>query len=188
MSKQHQMQVAENSLQPNDVALEKDVQVTTPVSKVGHLKTALLAIFKWACYIAVFIGLSKFFSLLSTVHGKEIPAEYFRDGYPSILGLMNSEFFMGLIFMITLTVVGYVIYLLWELHEVAVHKAQKMASQHIQVVFALSLCGLFIDKMWWVLAIVIAFTRWDLIAAQISKIIHVGVHGQDNKVNSEGDK
>lgn len=183
MSEQSSMQIKEINHQHGN---ESELVKAQPIIQKSRLKAAILAVIKWLCFVGVFIGLSKFFSLLSTVHGKEISADYFRDGYPSILGLMNSEFFMGLIFMITLTVVGYVLYLLWELHEVAVHKAQKMASQHIQVVFALSLCGLFIDKMWWVLAIVIAFTRWDLIAEQISKIIHIGVHGK--KDNTQEDK
>ncbi|PKF63145.1 magnesium transporter [Psychromonas sp. psych-6C06] len=129
-------------------------------------------------YFAVFIGISVIISKLATIHGKQIPAEYFINGYPSILGLLDSELFMGIIFVITLTIVVYVIWLLWGLHEVAVHKAQAMASQQIQLVFALSLCGLFIHKAWWVLAVIIAFTRWDLLAHKISEIIANGRTGE----------
>ncbi|GLQ71503.1 hypothetical protein GCM10007932_08630 [Vibrio penaeicida] len=83
---------------------------------------------------------------------------------------------MGVIFCVTISVIVYVLYLLWQLHEVAVHKAQKMSSAHTQIVFALSLCGLFIDKAWWVLAIIIAFTRWDIVSDSLSNIIRKGLH------------
>ncbi|TEW55014.1 magnesium transporter [Psychromonas sp. RZ22] len=143
---------------------------------------------KMSLYVAVFVGISAIFGAMSTVHGQDIPESYFANGYPTILGLMNSEFFMGFIFTITLSVVVYVLYLMWTLHEVAVHKAQKVASQHVQVVFALSLCGLFIDKVWWVLAIIIAFTRWDLIAYKLSEIINLGVNGRPSDINKNTDK
>lgn len=166
---------------------EKEVSVKHSLLK--RCISILFKLFKKLLFVAGFIGLSAGFSMLSTIHGKEIPSEYFVNGNPSILGLMNSEFFMGLIFMVTLSIVIYVLYLLWELHEVAVHKAQKVASQHVQVVFALSLCGLFIDKVWWVLAIVIAFTRWDLISFKLSEIISNGVNGKTmSNGNKKGDK
>lgn len=81
---------------------------------------------------------------------------------------------MGFVFFVTVAILVYVLYLLWELHEIAVHKAAKMSSAHTQIVFALSLCGLFIDKTWWVLAIIIAFARWDILADAISGIIRNG--------------
>lgn len=126
------------------------------------------------------ILISKGFSFLAAVHGKEIPESYFSGGYPSILALLDSEFFMGLIFVITLAIVVYVLYLFWQLHEVAVNKAEAMSSAHTQIVFALSLCGLFIDKGWWVLAIIIAFARWDLVSNRISKIINDGIKGNQS--------
>lgn len=81
---------------------------------------------------------------------------------------------MGFIFFVTVAILIYVVYLMWQLHEVAVHQAAKMSSAHTQIVFALSLCGLFIDKAWWVLAIIIAFARWDVLATEISNIIRNG--------------
>ncbi len=114
----------------------------------------------------------KALSLLGEIHGKDLPESYFSGGYPPILTLLNSEMFMAFIFVITLSVVVYVLYLLWQLHEVAVHKAEKNASPQLQLVFALSLSGLFIDKAWWVLAIIITFTSWEQIGDWISDIIH----------------
>nr|WP_070964138.1 magnesium transporter [Vibrio sonorensis] len=119
---------------------------------------------------------SYLFSLLTRIHGTELPESYFVDGYPTILALLDSHWFMGFIALVTLSILVYVLYLLWQLHEIAVHKAKSMSSAHTQLVFALSLCGLFIDKMWWVLAIVIAFTRWDIVADNVSSVIRKGVN------------
>ena len=55
------------------------------------------------------------------------------------------------------------------------HRAKLSESVHITLVFALSLCGLFIDKTWWVLAIIIAFARWDVLAERMSQIIGHGI-------------
>ncbi len=124
--------------------------------------------------LAVLIGSSIGLSKLGTIHGKTLPESYFIDGYPTILKLLDSEVFMGFVFFVTVAIIVYVLYLLWELHEIAVHKSAKMSSAHTQIVFALSLCGLFIDKTWWVLAIIIAFARWDVLAEAISSIIRNG--------------
>ncbi len=140
------------------------------------IKTALVTLIKTAIGLGTLYFASLAFSKLSTIHGTELPETYFVDGYPSILVLLDSEFFMGVIFCVTISVIVYVLYLLWQLHEVAVHKAQKMSSAHTQIVFALSLCGLFIDKAWWVLAIIIAFTRWDIVSDSLSNIIRKGLH------------
>ncbi|MEF1174589.1 magnesium transporter [Vibrio sinaloensis] len=133
--------------------------------------------------IAILLSASVLLSKLGTIHGKELPEEYFSNGYPAILTLLDSEVFMGFIFFITVAILVYVVYLMWQLHEVAVHRAAKMSSAHTQIVFALSLCGLFIDKTWWVLAIIIAFARWDVLAAELSNIIRNG--RQSNKATEE---
>ncbi len=139
----------------------------------------LMAILKWltkaALVISGVIGTSLFFSTLSNIHGKEMEASEFVDGNPSIINLLNSEMFMGLIFVVTISIFSYVGYLLWQLHEVAVHESEHRKSAHTNLVFALSLCGLFINKVWWVLAIVIAFARWDVISESLSQIIGKGI-------------
>ncbi|WP_159736932.1 magnesium transporter [Vibrio atypicus] len=137
-------------------------------------KTLLSYVIKWSIAAIVLIGASVMLSKLGTVHGKDLPEEYFSNGYPAILTLLDSEIFMGFIFFVTVAILIYVVYLMWQLHEVAVHQAAKMSSAHTQIVFALSLCGLFIDKAWWVLAIIIAFARWDVLATEISNIIRNG--------------
>ncbi|MFM2609675.1 magnesium transporter [Vibrio chagasii] len=133
-------------------------------------------IMKWSFISCCFVLVSYGFALLTKVHSTDLPSEHFTNGLPVIIGLLDSELFMGVIFVITLCVVGYVIYLLWQLHEIAVHKAEKINSKQANLVFALSLCGLFLHKAWWVLAVAIAFTDWVAISASISAIIYRGVH------------
>ncbi len=131
--------------------------------------------------IVVFAVTVKLLAGLGEIHGQDLPESYFSAGYPSILGLLNSELFMAFIFVVTLAVVAYVLYLLWQLHEVAIHKAEANASPQIQLIFALSLSGLFIDKAWWVLALIIAFTSWSHIGDHISKIIRDGMNKEGNE-------
>lgn len=148
------------------------------------MKRALHFSAKSAAVIGGFLSLSYLFAQLSTVHGKSLPADYFSQDLPNILGLLNSEFFMGMIFVITLSIIAYVLYLLWQLHEVAVHRSQYMQSAQANLVFALSLCGLFIDKLWWVLAIIIAFTNWEAVASAVSKVINKGIYGNKESENA----
>ncbi|UPW17170.1 magnesium transporter [Agarivorans sp. TSD2052] len=138
------------------------------------VKATLSYISKLVIALCVLVGSSLLLSKLATIHGKQLPESYFSQGYPSILKLLDSEIFMGFVFFVTVAILVYLAYLFWCLHEVAVHKAAKMSSAHTQIIFALSLCGLFIDKTWWVLAIIIAFARWDVLARELSNIIRNG--------------
>lgn len=157
-------------------------------AKPSKLKTILSYIIKAIVFFSLLIIISKAFSYLGVIHGKELPESYFSGGYPSILTLLNSELFMGLIFFVTLSVFAYIAYLLWQLHEVAVHKAESDSSSQLQLVFALSLSGLFIHKAWWVLAIIVAFTSWDKISEGLSNIIHSGMNGGAGKKDNKGEK
>ncbi|MBM7035290.1 magnesium transporter [Vibrio sp. 188UL20-2] len=127
-------------------------------------------------FASLLLFLSYILSKLGRVHGTDLPEEHFINGYPSIIQLIDSQYFLGAIACATILITIYVLSLFWKLHEIAVHKAQSMASAHTQIVFALSLCGLFIDKMWWVLAIIVAFTRWDLVSRSFSQIISTGIN------------
>jgi hypothetical protein len=149
--------------------LEESPSAPSAKNKVVQVLRFLV---KAIIFIVVVGAIAKAFSILGAIHGKDLPESYFSGGYPTILGLLNSEIFMGLIFFITLSVFAYIGYLLWELHEVAVHKAEANASPQLQLVFALSLCGLFVHKAWWVLAIIIAFTSWSHIGEWLGNIIH----------------
>ncbi|MGZ9897035.1 magnesium transporter [Shewanella gaetbuli] len=151
--------------------------------RASRLKCWTVSLIKGGAIFSTFILLSQFFKLLSTINGTNIPAGYYSEPMPTILGLLDSEFFMGVIFVITLTVLAYVLYLLWQLHEIAVHKSEKINSHQANLVFALSLCGLFLHKAWWVLAVIIAFTNWHAISNALSKVIHNGIYStkSDNK-------
>ncbi|HFQ5122044.1 TPA: magnesium transporter [Vibrio vulnificus] len=144
---------------------------------LGFLIKAVIA-------IGALVGSSVALSKLGAIHGKDLPENYFSNGYPSILRLLDSEVFMGFIFFVTVAVLIYVAYLFWRLHEVAVHRSSEMSSAHTQLVFALSLCGLFVDKAWWVLAIIIAFARWDVLAKELSNIIRNGVRSNKSTENN----
>ncbi len=155
---------------------------------VRMVKSTLTFILRWTIYIGTLVGASILLSKLGTIHGKDLPEEYFSNGYPTILKLLDSEVFMGFVFFVTIAIVVYVLYLLWQLHEVAVHKAHEMSSAHTQIVFALSLCGLFINKAWWVLAIIIAFTRWDVVSDSISNIIRKGMTPMPTESKSKSEE
>lgn len=133
-------------------------------------------LFTWSIFASLLLFLSFIFSKLGRVHGTNLPEEHFINGYPSIIQLIDSQLFLGAIACATIMISIYVLSLFWKLHEIAVHKAQSMASAHTQIIFALSLCGLFIDKLWWVLAIIVAFTRWDLVSRSLSQIIRRGIN------------
>ena len=164
--------------------------VTDTTHKPKSLLSKAGAVMKFILKIVVFLVvagvIAKVLATLGAIHGKDLPESYFSGGYPTILALLDSEVFMGLIFFITLSVFAYVGYLLWQLHEVAVHKAEHNSSPQIQLVFALSLCGLFIHKAWWVLAIIIAVTSWDHIADRLSQVIQKGV-SKTSRSTSEGE-
>ncbi|MDN3715033.1 magnesium transporter [Vibrio breoganii] len=147
--------------------------------------SVVLYVLKAVIVFGVIAGASIALSKLGSIHGKDLPAEYFVDGYPTILKLLDSEVFMGFVFFVTIAILVYLVYLFWQLHEIAVHKASEMSSAHTQIVFALSLCGLFINKVWWVLAIIIAFARWDVIGESISRIIRNGISGKTQTKASE---
>lgn len=153
------------------------------------IKKLLFKFIKLVIYISLFFSSIYFFSLLSKINGKELDEEYYSEGMPTVLPLLNTELFMGLVFVVTVAIALYVLHLLWQLHEVAVHKADHMKSAHANLVFILTMCGLFIDKTWWVLALIIAFTRWDLVGKAISSIIYNGKNGNErNQVISNKSK
>lgn len=135
---------------------------------LAFLKSLVTKLFMLALVVAT----GWFFTQGAVINGKGIPEDYFYSGgYPSILVLMNAEAFTGFVSLVTLIVFVYVAYLAWELHEIAVHKAQATLAAHVGVVTALSLCGLFINKAWWVLAIVIAFTNWKALGDSIANYV-----------------
>ncbi|MFS1492325.1 magnesium transporter, partial [Vibrio splendidus] len=89
------------------------------------------------------------------------------------------------LFSVTIAVVLAGVYGMWQLHELGVHKAKEHKSAHVQIVFALSLCGLFISKTFWVIALVIALANWKHIGQSLSDVIRRGVQPKQAATNSE---
>lgn len=127
--------------------------------------------------LCVFVAGTMGIGGLSNIHGKELPPEYFYGGASSIMLLLNSELFMGFIFMVTIGLAALVLYLLWELHEVPLHKVQRENRIVIDLVFGLAMAGLILNKAWWVLALIVAFTPWRALGDALSGIISRGIHG-----------
>lgn len=133
-------------------------------------------LFKFLCFMSVMLFGAYLLAPLGKINSKGIDLSTFTNTpNDAMMVVFNSEYFSGYLFSVTIALVIFVVYLLWELHEVAVHKAQEKNSTHIQLVFALSLCGLFIHKAWWVLAIIIAFANWKHIGTSLTDIIKNGL-------------
>lgn len=134
--------------------------------------TIFKVLLKFTTFMVVMLGGAYVLAPMGTINSKDIDLSiYTNTPNDTMMVIFNSEYFSGYLFSVTIALALFVIYLLWELHEVAVHKAQEKKSSHIQLVFALSLCGLFLHKAWWVLAIIIAFANWGHIGASMSHVI-----------------
>lgn len=139
------------------------------------ITTIIMVLIKFVLFMIVMLGGAYLLAPMGLINSKDIDMTLFTNTPNStMMTIFNSEFFSGYLFTVTITFAVFVSYLLWQLHEVAVHKAQEKKSTHIQLVFALSLCGLFIHKAWWVLAIIIAFANWQHIGHSISVVIKNG--------------
>lgn len=139
------------------------------------LKIVLIFI-KFGTFMVVMMGGAYLLAPIGEVNSKDIDMSLFSNTpNDTLMLLLNSEYFSGYLFSVTIAFVCFMAYLFWQLHEVAVHKEQHNKGVHIQLVFALSLCGLFINKTWWVLAIIIAFTNWKYISGSLSQIIRSGL-------------
>ena len=139
------------------------------ISKIG---ITLLVFIKFFAFMAVMIGGAYLLAPLGTINSKNIDMSIFTNTpNETMMIIFNSEYFSGYLFSVTIALVLFIMYLFWELHEIAVHKAKEKNSTHIQLVFALSLCGLFLHKAWWVLAIIIAFANWQHIGNSLTSII-----------------
>lgn len=117
--------------------------------------------------------LTVIFSSMSTIHGKDLPDDYFAS-VPAILGLLNAEWFMGFVFVATVTAVIAFLLFLWRLHKLPVYHARQEDQLLTKVIFGLALCGLFIDKTWWVVAIILAFTPWEEIGKRLARVFGRG--------------
>ena len=136
----------------------------------------ILVFVKFFSFMAVMLGGAYVLAPMGTVNSKDIDMSMFTNTPNAMMmTIFNSEYFSGYLFAVTIALAIFVVYLLWEIHEVAVHKAKEKKSTHVQLVFALSLCGLMVHKAWWVLAIIIAFANWQHIGSSLSLVIRNGM-------------
>lgn len=129
-------------------------------------------------YFFIFCFIVWMVSHLCTIYSKEIVTEeYYQNGIPTILPLLNSEIFMSFVFVVTMGVYLIIAAILWHYHEIPLHRVEKANPMLMKVVFGLGLCGLLINKTFWVIAIVLAFMPWQWIGDHISHVIYRGVSG-----------
>lgn len=143
------------------------------IKAIGRVIFAIfMVLLKFSLFMALMLGGAYLLAPMGTINSKDIDMSLFTNTpNDTMMVIFNSEYFSGYLFSVTIALAIFVIYLLWQIHEVAVHRAQEKKSSHIQLVFALSLCGLFIHKAWWVLALIIAFANWEHIGSSLSNII-----------------
>lgn len=143
------------------------------IKAIGRVIFAIfMVLLKFSLFMALMLGGAYLLAPMGTINSKDIDMSLFTNTpNDTMMVIFNSEYFSGYLFSVTIALALFVIYLLWQIHEVAVHRAQEKKSSHIQLVFALSLCGLFLHKAWWVLALIIAFANWEHIGNSLSNII-----------------
>ena len=125
--------------------------------------------------VFIFVGLIILTAKLCQIHDKDVDPNFYINGLPNIMGLFNTEYFMGLVFIATMGVYVLIAAILWHYHEIPLHKVQKTSPAFVDVVFGLALCGLIFHKAWFVIAMFIAFTPWGHIGRGLSNVIRRGL-------------
>jgi hypothetical protein len=137
-------------------------------------------------FMALMLSSAWLLAPLGVINSKDIDLAQFSNRPNDLLmNIFQAEMFSGYLFAVTIALTLFLMYLFWQLHEVAVHKAQEKNSTQIQLVFALSLCGLFLHKAWWVFAIIIAFANWKHISTSLSNIISNGITQLQSNVTAD---
>ncbi|MEZ9697746.1 magnesium transporter [Vibrio sp. 10N.261.46.E12] len=146
----------------------------------------VMVLIKFCLFMAVMFGGAWALAPLGTIHSKDIDMSQFNN-HPNemMMNFFQTEYFSGYLFSVTIAVVLAGVYGMWQLHELGVHKAKEHKSAHVQIVFALSLCGLFISKTFWVIALVIALANWKHIGQSLSDVIRRGVQPKQDAANAE---
>lgn len=149
------------------------------LQKVGAVAMVLI---KFCLFMALMLAGAWALAPMGKIHSKDIDLSQFNN-HPNemMMNFFQTEFFSGYLFSVTLAVVLAAIYGMWQVHELGVHKAKEHKSAHVQIVFALSLCGLFISKTFWVIALVIALANWKHIGQSISDVIRRGIQPKSSE-------
>ena len=152
------------------------------LQKVGAVAMVLI---KFCLFMSLMLAGAWALAPMGKIHSKDIDLSQFNN-HPNemMMNFFQTEFFSGYLFSVTLAVVLAAIYGMWQVHELGVHKAKEHKSAHVQIVFALSLCGLFISKTFWVIALVIALANWKHIGQSISDVIRRGIQPKSSENES----
>ncbi|MCL9774210.1 magnesium transporter [Vibrio methylphosphonaticus] len=145
-----------------------------------------MVLIKFCLFMAIMFAGAWALAPLGTIHSQDIDMSQFNN-HPNemMMNFFQSVYFSGYLFSVTIAVVLAGVYGMWQLHELGVHKAKEHKSAHVQIVFALSLCGLFISKTFWVIALVIAMANWKHIGQSLSDVIRRGVQPQQDTTTAD---
>lgn len=114
--------------------------------------------------IIAFVALAKLFSLAFTVHGNDLPLDYWTSVSPLKAKLFDKPVFMGFLAAMTLLTISLAAWGYW-----VVHSLPKKHSEHTgqtKLVFWLCMLGFFWGWLW-IAAILIVVTDWSKITAVI---------------------
>jgi ABC-type iron transport system FetAB permease component len=130
-------------------------------------------------YFFIFCFLVWLVAQLCHIHSKDLINEdnLSPENIPSILGLLQTEYFMSFVFVVTIGIYVLIAAILWNFHEIPLHRVEKSNPLLMKVVFGLGMCGILFDKHYWVVALVIAFMPWQWVADHVSHMIWRGVSG-----------
>lgn len=93
---------------------------------ISKIRIIFMVLVKFTCFMLVMLGGAYLLAPMGTINSKDIDMSiYSNTPNHTMMVLFNSEYFSGYLFAVTIALVGFVAYLLWELHEVAVHKAHE---------------------------------------------------------------
>ncbi|GEM78330.1 hypothetical protein [Vibrio superstes] len=108
-----------------------------------------------------FVALAMFLGLAFTVHGNDIPLDYWSNVSPLKAKLFDKPVFMGFLAAMTILTLALACWGYW-----VVHSLPKKHSEHtgqVKLVFWLCMLGFFWGWLW-IAAILIVVTDWSKIA------------------------
>ena len=110
------------------------------------------------------------------------PNYYNSEPSHIVMSILNSDIFMYIILIFTLTIVCGVIYGIIKLHHIPKNKWNQHYKTDIGLISILSLLG-WIWHSLWVVALIIAFINWKIVEDIIVKLIQKSLKKETNLEN-----
>ncbi|RJG38303.1 Mg2+ and Co2+ transporter [Motilimonas pumila] len=101
-----------------------------------------------------------------TVHHKELADDYWTTTSVLKHKLLDAEWFIGLLTMMTVTTLGLVVWGYWKLH--ALPKKHAAHTGQPKLVFWLCMLGFFYNNLW-IAAVLIVVTDWSKISQWLKR-------------------